>query len=290
MQPTNRTKLSSGEFAKLCRTSKETLRHYRNLGVLVPLYESEKGYLYYDVEQFYDYYMIHILKKTGTPLAEIKAYLAKQHPDKVLEVLKKQQEILEEKKKEIEQMEQVIRKSITNIEIGNSNEFVDGEPTIGYFEKEHLLAIPAREFEANEDEDMTFVAMLQKQHDICQKYDVNSDYQLGAIIPQDHTLQGMEAISHIYTCIDRPSGNQYYHEKPAGYYVALRVRGEWDVQPFYKKLVEYIKAHEIRVIGDTYAYDVAGFLLNGQEEHTITMISIPVEWNKDVEEKLNKKV
>ena len=49
------TYFSSGEFARLCGTTKETLRHYHNIGLLVPARTTENGYHYYASFQFYDY-------------------------------------------------------------------------------------------------------------------------------------------------------------------------------------------------------------------------------------------
>lgn len=86
--------ISSGEFAKLCNTSKETLRHYKDIGLLTPRYEAENGYQYYDAEQFYDYYAIAIFKKTGTSLAKIKECMSHQNIPSILKTLSDQQDAL----------------------------------------------------------------------------------------------------------------------------------------------------------------------------------------------------
>ena len=39
--------LRSGQFAALCRTTKETLRHYRAIGLIEPAFVSDSGYAYY---------------------------------------------------------------------------------------------------------------------------------------------------------------------------------------------------------------------------------------------------
>ena len=59
--------LTSGRFAALCGTTKETLRHYKDLNLLVPAHQGENGYFYYDLEQFYDFYAVSIFRQTGTP-------------------------------------------------------------------------------------------------------------------------------------------------------------------------------------------------------------------------------
>ena len=46
-------KLKIGEFSKLCRVSVKTLRHYEEMGLLVPDETDEwTGYRYYSLEQF----------------------------------------------------------------------------------------------------------------------------------------------------------------------------------------------------------------------------------------------
>ena len=63
--------LTSGAFATLCGTTKETLRHYKDVGLLLPVHRRENNYFYYDVEQFYDFYAIFILSSEGVALADV---------------------------------------------------------------------------------------------------------------------------------------------------------------------------------------------------------------------------
>lgn len=267
--------LTSGEFAKLCDTTKVTLRHYKDIGILKPMHEGSNGYLYYEPEQFFDYYLIHILKKTGTSLSEIKSYMKSQDISGILDILQKQQNQLAEEKKEIERMEQVVRRSIANIQLGISNQFSEQEPQITYFEKEHLLAMPVTAFEAANEDD--FISVLHKYVAFCQEHHLETDYQMGAVIPPENFLSGDITISHLYTKLNKPYKNLYYFEKPAGHYLTILNRGHWESQTFYELLIAYIKKHHIKVIGNLYAYDLAGYLLNGQEENTMTLISVQVD-------------
>lgn len=78
--------LTSGAFAALCSTTKETLRHYKNVELLLPAHQGDNGYFYYDVEQFYDFYAISIFRQTGTPLEEICRCLRGQDTTKTIEL------------------------------------------------------------------------------------------------------------------------------------------------------------------------------------------------------------
>lgn len=74
--------LLSGEFAKLCNTTKETLRHYARVGVLEPVVvDAGNGYKYYSPLQVFDYLLIAALQRSGSSLADIASYLA--HPQEL---------------------------------------------------------------------------------------------------------------------------------------------------------------------------------------------------------------
>lgn len=64
--------LSISEFAKLCGTTKDALRHYYEIGLLSPAKNPENGYKYYSPSQVASYYYIQSLKATGISLAEIR--------------------------------------------------------------------------------------------------------------------------------------------------------------------------------------------------------------------------
>lgn len=73
------TLMKSGEFAALCKTTKVTLRHYREIGLLEPVVREENGYLLYAPQQIADFLFITALRDSGCALSEIKGYL--QSPD-----------------------------------------------------------------------------------------------------------------------------------------------------------------------------------------------------------------
>ena len=87
--------MTSGAFARLCGTTKETLRHYKDTGLLPPAHQGENGYFYYDLEQFYDFLAIIIFRQTGTPLEEIRRCMESQTPQGTLALLREQRDRLE---------------------------------------------------------------------------------------------------------------------------------------------------------------------------------------------------
>lgn len=69
--------LTTGEFARFCGVSKDTLIYYDRQDILKPRHVSENGYWRYLPEQLYEFDFISILKETGSSLTEIKEQMKK---------------------------------------------------------------------------------------------------------------------------------------------------------------------------------------------------------------------
>ena len=67
-------KMRSGRFARLCRTTKDTLRHYEDMGILAPASVAENGYKEYSPDQAMDFMIISALKDAGCSLADIRRF------------------------------------------------------------------------------------------------------------------------------------------------------------------------------------------------------------------------
>ncbi len=124
-------------------------------------------------------------------------------------------------------------------------------------------------------EDM-LVAVLERCRTLCQQYQLQTDFQLGAIhLPGPQP--GPAAISHLYIRIKEKANLPYYREKPAGNYLYLCCRGRWDISEGYDALEGYIREKGLKVAGELYACDLAGFILNGVEKNAATMLSVRLE-------------
>lgn len=80
----NKMKFKIGEFSKLCQVTVKTLRHYEEIGLLVPIAVDEwTGYRYYDISQLRRVNRIVYLKQLGLSLEEINELFegGKEYPD-----------------------------------------------------------------------------------------------------------------------------------------------------------------------------------------------------------------
>lgn len=270
-----RGRLGVKAFADLCGTTKETLRHYREIGLLRPAGRGENGYFYYEVEQFYDYYAIAIFRQTGTPLEEIQRCLQRQDSEGTLAQLRSQRRRLEEERRKLAQMDFILSSTIENLELGTAP---DLQPRRAYFEAEHLLTLPAAELEGEmtglTGEDEMLILILGRCQQLCRQYGLQTNYQLGAI----HRAGGMGEIQYLYTRLREAAADcPYYRKKPAGWYLCLCCRGRWDLSRGYAALTQSIQDQGLKTVGGMYACDLAGFLLNGVEENAVSMLSIQLD-------------
>lgn len=102
------TFLKTGDFAKLCRTTKETLRHYANIGLLAPSMQTENGYNYYSFTQFADFALISALQSTGLSLGEIREYLSNPSAASLNKLLEERIESITVQIEEMQRKQQVL--------------------------------------------------------------------------------------------------------------------------------------------------------------------------------------
>ena len=91
--------LKSGEFAQLCGTTKDTLRHYRQIGLLEPVSMSESGYALYSPLQVSDFLLIAALQRAGSSLEAIRTYLDDPREDELDVILESHIATLKEQRR-----------------------------------------------------------------------------------------------------------------------------------------------------------------------------------------------
>ena len=63
MQKKDEYCITAGEFAKMCQTTRDTLRYYERQGILVPKKNPVNGYHYYSYAQISSYYFIRTFRE-----------------------------------------------------------------------------------------------------------------------------------------------------------------------------------------------------------------------------------
>lgn len=106
----------AGKFAQACQTTKDTLRHYDEIGLLKPTAVNENGYKVYCASQIIDFLTIASLQEAGCSLEEIRNFQKQHDPAMTLRLFNSKKAEIEAKAREIERKRQLIESAIASLQ------------------------------------------------------------------------------------------------------------------------------------------------------------------------------
>lgn len=106
----------AGKFAQVCQTTKDTLRHYDEIGLLKPASINENGYRVYSASQIIDFLTIASLQEAGCSLEEIRNFQRQHDPAMTLRLFNDKKGEIEAKAREIERKQQLIESAIASLQ------------------------------------------------------------------------------------------------------------------------------------------------------------------------------
>lgn len=252
MVPIHQTLFTAGQFASLCATTKETLRHYHKAGILLPVHTASNGYQYYTAEQFYDFQLVRSLKMAGGSLAEIHTYLTGRDNEAYLSMLRQKQKQLWEEQKKLARMERLLSHSIKKMETAEAVKSHLCRPELIQCQEEYLIAIPVSAgYQGTEEETVSLLSELISH---CVAHNLIDEFQLGATISLDSYLSGELLENQYYSRLSAPADSPWLQVKPAGTYIRVLYDGndEESIRQSHLLISEYLKEHRLRPCGCLY--------------------------------------
>lgn len=102
--------ITTGEFAKLSGVTKHTLFYYDKIGLFSPEIKKENGYRLYSFEQLEVFEVIQILRELDMPLEEIRSYMSKRSPERLLSLFAEEERLIDQQIKQMKNTKEWIRK------------------------------------------------------------------------------------------------------------------------------------------------------------------------------------
>lgn len=264
---------TSGEFARLCRTTKETLRHYDDVGVLKPAVVGDNGYRYYTNGQFFDFDLIATLKEAGCSLAEIKSYTEHYEAQDFLAVMKDKVCQLEEEKRKIESMQRLLKRSIQTTEYALTEEYY--KPRLVTCEEEYLIITKVAH--PNEQSFSEMISHWRDHFMHQEERNLWEEYGMGYIILQETLEKGQYFESYYYTRIHSKREDERLQIRPAGQYVTMLHKGTYGTLPqSYAIIKDFIRQQGLEICGNSYEYELVSYLATQEMKDYIMQISVQV--------------
>ena len=273
---TNKGILTTGQFAKLCETTKETIMHYRRIGILMPISISETGYCYYSPFQFYDYMCIKTLQSTGSPLNEIKEYQQLDYHT-YLDLLKEKQLSY---KKYFEEEFPIIKKTYKALK---------NELSILSTLKDKGIGTPFLEEQAEEymyeslcewdSATYGWITALKKHIKLREQNKLSDDMIIFSAFNYEDFFNANNR--NFYYCSrlkKKPEDDIPYRKKPEGTYLSIYSNWPWEMlKMVFDTLIDHTNQHLLCITGDFYVAQTMGKISSTKFSNAFAKISVLVQ-------------
>ncbi len=268
--------LKTGEFAAFCNTTKDTLFHYDDIGLLKPVMTGANGYRYYSLNQIYMFDLITILKEVGLSLEDIKAYMDERDTDVFLELLREQDRQLKRKIDILTRRRRLLKNTLMM-----TRKFMDVTE-----DEIRIVKVPEEYFiisdEPKNGSEKEQFAVISRLWDYCNKHNYYDDFITGEIISEQNILNRSFAVWCFSSRIAKKVKSRYLHIKPAGNYAVKYVRGSYyGLQEEYRKFCRELKEKGYKIKGNIYQNDITNYLSERYADDYLMKIEVQVENKAD---------
>ena len=252
--------LTTGEFARLCKTTKQTLFHYDKENLLKPRYVSENGYRRYGVEQFFDFDMIGMLKDTGSTLKEIRGYMRGLNAGDFLATLEAKRLVAKKERERLAQREQKLQDMAVLTREALALSYDTFMVELQQEERLEVFPVETAPLAGMPDIVKSFAEYL----DFYEKRETMPRFPFGIIVNHEDVTRGLYAERYYFGRAIRGTPRSMLHIKPAGRYAVLAHKGTVQThQEAFIGLLRQIKDAGLSAAGDAYAYDLMSYILQG---------------------------
>lgn len=263
---------TTGEFAKLCNISKQTLIFYDKSGVFSPDYKDDNNYRYYSIHQYDTLDILLSLREIGMSLDEIKNYINNRNPNLCLEMLEEENKKIKDKIKKLKIISSKIQKKI-DITIEGISKVNEGNVYVKNEDEEYLILS-----KLEEDSDGDYMMSIIDFSNYCKSKNLYQGYEIGSTLSRE-SLRNKEYsnLETLYIKVNKKIKNKNFFIKPKGTYACINHVGRYeDIYKSYEKLIKYIDENGYKIIGKSYEKTILDFFSASTEEDYLSEISIQV--------------
>ncbi len=233
------------QFAKLSRTTRDTLLYYDRIGLISPIARGENKYRYYSSDQLAVANVIRALQEAGLSLAELKEWHDRRNPENVDDTLSGQMEWIDGKIEELLRTKKLL--STLRQSIRSAANVDEGAITIRYLPEEPIILGEPNDYARGKNE---YDALLRFYQSIESRYlDVDLNYPVCAFFPEERVKRGDWRLPERYY-FHNPSGRD---KRPAAHYAIGYARGGYGrSDALYRRLIGHINEHGYEICGGAY--------------------------------------
>ena len=248
--------LSVSQFAKLCRTSRDTLRYYYEEKILRPWVDPQNGYHYYSASQISSYFFIATMRQSGCSIQEIKDIVYNLPKTDIVDLINvkihdMQREVL------------LLNRKINSLHLGNwmieqYGNHKAGVPFVASIPPISVTATPVHGQDGSYH--AADVASDISEH-MAKAFDEEIvTFPSGVTIAYEDFAAGNYVYNNVVSLSMLPADNRSYVPLPSRKAVlCAHSHNDADIDRSYKKVLAYIKRNKLVACSDLYSVSLINF-------------------------------
>ena len=265
---------STGEFAKLCNVNKKTLFYYDEIGLFKPEIVKENGYRYYSVYQLEVFDIIHTLRDLGVPLKQIKSFIDERNPKSVVKFFEYKTGEIENEIKQLIRKQEIMSNKIKIIK--EAEKIRNNIDDLSIEEQDEEYLVLSKNIDKSK---FPYDSEVYANHlNYCYNQDLYIGYPLGFIKTIDDLYSENDyAYTYYYTKVNKNDGENII-KKPKGKYLVGYLNGSYiDIPGLYKKMLDYVKTHNLELIGHSYEEELINLIAVKDMNDYIIKVSMQIK-------------
>lgn len=233
------------EFAKLTRTTRDSLIYYDKIGLLSPVHRGDNNYRYYSSGQLAFVNLIHTFQELGMSLEEIKALKDERTPYLIDSLLDRQLERLDEEIEKKVRARKLLHLLKTNIhsQLGIDETAI----TVRFQPAEAIVLGDINDYSRGRSDYDALFDFYQHCHENYPDYDLN--YPVWGLF-EEARIKNRDWVYPDRFYLYYPEGHD---KKPAALYAIGYKRGRYgDAHDLYARMLDYIEANGYEICGPAY--------------------------------------
>lgn len=266
--------ISAGVFARMCQTTRDTLRYYEKQGILVPKKSEKNGYHYCSYAQISSFYFISTFRGLGCSVEDIKEYLLGGEEVRFDGFVDRQYAVLLKQQRELERRIGIIgntRKLLEQIRRNDTGKpELYEQPEIFRLKVTKVLSDPATSFsEISTD--------IHRHLKACNHPGVRA-FPMGAAIGREDFQKGQYVYREVFSFADAQAAGPGIREIPGSRTVVMVCREkDGDIRLAYQKIRNYLKEQALQLSSDLYSLSIVNVIDPNAERKYLKYIIACVE-------------
>lgn len=265
--------ITAGDFARLCNTTRDTLRYYDKTGILIPRKNKLNGYNYYSPAQITSFLFINFFRTVGCPIKELKNYMEGTDENNFDTFLHSQYESLLRTREELDRKISIMSSGIDII--NHTHNYPDGVVITEHLDK------PLNVFTTNVESSPAttsgeIITDLAYHIDRCNTANNVSSFPLGGVIEYNNLKKGIFNYKQVFSLASSDSGQDIITLPTKDMVCCIKKDSTDRPGDIYADIIKYIDDNNLTARSDLFSLSLMNIIDIHAEQRYIKYIFVCV--------------